>query len=158
MAMAMFVQLKNRSLEPPDGYSFAATISATGSLPSLEYGEPLHAQVRKVGYGGSVYVGSTLAGKDMVMFTELISGHSKHQEGECAMRYFNRMREEGHSADGYALSSVVNVAADLAALKQGQMLHSLVVKTGYEGDMCVAGSLVDMYAKNGEPGVSSGFI
>lgn len=67
VAMAMFVQLKNRSLEPPDDYSFAATISATGSLPSLEYGEPLHAQVRKVGYGGSVYVGSTLVGRSWAM-------------------------------------------------------------------------------------------
>lgn len=169
MAMAMFVRLKNRSLELPNDYS-----SATGSLLSLEYGERLHAQVRKVGYVGSVYVGSTLVGmflknevpgnarklidemyhKDRVLFTELISGHSRHQEGECAMRYFNRMCEEGHSADGFALSSVVNAAADLDALKEGQVLHSLVVKTGYEVDMCVAGSSVDMYAKSGEPGLS----
>ncbi|ONK55316.1 uncharacterized protein A4U43_UnF5060 [Asparagus officinalis] len=29
------------------------------------------------------------------------------------------------------------------------MLHALVVKTGYEENMCVSGSLIDMYAKSG---------
>ncbi|XVF15632.1 hypothetical protein REPUB_Repub09cG0171000 [Reevesia pubescens] len=34
-------------------------------------------------------------------------------------------------------------------LKQGEMIHSQSIKTGYDAEMSVCGSLIDMYAKNG---------
>ncbi|XP_077233138.1 pentatricopeptide repeat (PPR) superfamily protein [Tasmannia lanceolata] len=170
MAMDIFIQLQHTSSLKPDEYTFAAIVSATGALPALNYGKPLHAQVQKSGFESNVYVGSTLINmyfkndeieyarklfdsmleKDVVLWTEMISGHSKSSEIEDAVKYFYWMIEEGHKVDSFALSSVLSSCADLALLSQGEMIHSQVVKMGCEVEMSVCGSLIDMYAKNGK--------
>lgn len=172
-AMDAFVRLKALSQfgdMKPDEYTFAAVVSATAALPYLYYGRPLHAQVSKAGFEDSIFVGHTLISmyfmngdlcaacnifecipeKDVVIWTEMIVGHSRLGEGELAINYFKSMLMEGHKVDSFSLSSALNSSADLAVLRQGEMLQSLVVKAGYEENMCVGGSLVDMYAKNGD--------
>lgn len=168
-AMYLFIQLQHSYSETPDEYTYAAIVSATASLPSSVYGKPLHALVVNAGFESSVYVGSTLINmyfkndgtecaqklfdsmleKDVILWTEMISSHSRLGEGEIAAKYFHLMKVGGHKVDSFALSSVLSSSADLATLKQGEMIHSLVVKSGYEEAMCVCGSLIDMYSKNG---------
>nr|DAD40552.1 TPA_asm: hypothetical protein HUJ06_014875 [Nelumbo nucifera] len=168
-AVDLFIQLQQMSHEKPDEYTYAAIISATGALPASDYGKPLHGLVTKVGYEISIFVGSTLVSmylgngetdsaqklfysipdKDIILWTEMIIGHSRVGEGESALWYFHKMREEGYEVDSFALSSALSSCADLATLHQGEIIHSLAIKTGYESDTFVCGSLVDMYAKNG---------
>ncbi|XP_068655626.1 pentatricopeptide repeat-containing protein At3g50420-like [Aristolochia californica] len=167
-ALNLFTQLQERSTERPDEYTFAAIVFATGARPALNYGKPLHAQVAKSGFEGSVFVCSTLiamyfrneemesarklfdsaADKDIILWTEMISGHLKMGDGESAIKYFCEMQKE-HKVDSFALSSALSGAADLSALKQGEMIHCQAIKSGNGADMCVSGSLVDMYSKNG---------
>lgn len=169
-AMDMFVALRRLSLPKPDEYTFAAIISATSALPASAYGKPLHALVIKTGYDSSVFVGTTLlnmyfkngdaespqkvfmliAEKDIVLWTEMIIGHSRMGDGECAIKLFCKMCREGHKCDTFALSGALSACADLAILKQGEMIHSQAEKTGHGVEMSVCGSLVDMYAKNGD--------
>ncbi|XP_034689393.1 pentatricopeptide repeat-containing protein At3g50420 [Vitis riparia] len=168
-AIDMFVQLLRISFAEPDEHTFAAIISATGALLASDYGKPLHAQVMKAGFERSVYIGSTLVSmyfkndetdsaqkvfslipeKDVVLWTEMITAHSRMGDGETAVKFFYAMRQEGHKIDSFVLSGVLSVCADLATLKQGEMIHSLTLRTGYDVEMSVCGSLVDMYAKNG---------
>jgi pentatricopeptide repeat protein len=170
-AVQAFVKLKAVSSEwlAPDEYTFAAVVAAAASLPAMCSGKPLHACVIKAGLESSVFVANTLLNmyftnedpgsahilfdsvmvKDVIMWTEMVAGHSALGEGELSLKYFIGMLEVGHKADNFSLSSALNSAADLAGLKQGEMLHAQVVKSGYEGNICVSGSLVDMYAKNG---------
>ncbi|TVU16523.1 hypothetical protein EJB05_40092, partial [Eragrostis curvula] len=177
-AMDAFVKLKSvPSCEQlaPDEYTFVAVVSAAAAaaaLPSVCSGKPLHAQVIKAGWESSVFVGNTLINmyftndesvsaqilfdtltvKDVIMWTEMVAGHAALGEGELALKYFASMLKEGHKVDSFSLSSALNSTADLAGLKQGEMLHAQVIKSGYEGNICVSGSLVDMYAKNGALG------
>ncbi|PAN40698.1 hypothetical protein PAHAL_7G334100 [Panicum hallii] len=173
-AVQAFVQLKAVSCEQlaPDEYTLAAVVSAAAALPAMCSGKPLHADIIKVGLESSVFVANTLINmyftneepssaqilfdsimvKDVIMWTEMVAGHSSLGEGELALKYFIRMLEEGHKVDNFSLSSALNSSADLAGLKQGEMLHAQVVKGGYQGNICVSGSLVDMYAKNGALG------
>ncbi|KAL6844379.1 hypothetical protein ACP4OV_026052 [Aristida adscensionis] len=174
-AMDAFVQLKAVSFSErlvPDEYTFAAVVSAAAALPSTCSGKPLHAEVIKVGLESNIFVGNTLINmyftnedpgsaqilfdslrvKDVIMWTEMVAGHSALGEGEVSLKYFTSMLEEGHKVDNFSLSSALNSAADLAGLKQGEMLHAQVVKSGFQGNICVCGSLVDMYAKNGALG------
>uniref|UniRef100_A0ACD6AU06 Uncharacterized protein n=1 Tax=Avena sativa TaxID=4498 RepID=A0ACD6AU06_AVESA len=153
----------------PDDYTFAAVVSAAAALPAMYSGMPIHAQVVKSGFEGSVFVGNTLINmyftndkpesarvlfdslpeKDVIMWTEMVAGHSSLGEGELALKYFISMLQEGYKVDSFSLSSALNSMAELAGLKQGEMLHAQVVKSGYEGNICASGSLLDMYAKNG---------
>ncbi|XP_050204487.1 pentatricopeptide repeat-containing protein At3g50420 [Mercurialis annua] len=168
-AMEMFVELLGKSFSKPDEYTFTAIISGTCDFPAYEYGKPLHAQVIKAGLHCSVFIGNALVSmyfnnsdtesarkvfsltkeKDVVVWTEMIMGHCRLGDGESAIKLFCKMCQEGHKSDSFALSGALSACADLAILKQGQMIHAQTVKTGCGAEMSVCGSLVDMYAKNG---------
>lgn len=171
-AMDAFVRLKLVNCSEklhPDEYTFAAVVSATATFPSLFYGKPIHAEINKTGWAESVFVGQTLIGmylmnseslsaekifhrvpqKDVVIWTEMVAGHSRLGDGEKALQYFSSMLVDGHKADSFSLSSAIKASALLTALRQGEMFHGLVMKGGYGENSGVCGSLVDMYAKNG---------
>lgn len=168
-AMELFVQFKGMSPLKPDQYTFAAVISAMDVYLASDYGKPLHAQVTKTGFENSVFVGTTLVSvyfkngeseaaqkvfysiseKDVVLWTEMITSHSRLADGNSAIKFYFEMCREGHKVDSFALTGALNACANLTILKQGEMIHSQALKTGYEVEMSVCGSLVDMYAKNG---------
>ncbi|MCL7043706.1 hypothetical protein MKW94_003813 [Papaver nudicaule] len=170
MAVSLFIQLCRISYRKPNEYTLAAVISGTGDLPASYYGKPLHAQVKKLGFESSVFVGSTLVymyfkngeacsaqrlfsmmpTKDVITWTEMISGHTRLGDCENAIKFFSKMQAEGHKLDNFSISNALSSCADMAALRQGEMIHSQVVKAGFEEDTCVCGCLVDMYAKNGD--------
>ncbi|XP_057759228.1 pentatricopeptide repeat-containing protein At3g50420 [Arachis stenosperma] len=167
-AMSLFVRLQEFCFPKPDDYTYAGIISATGAFPCSSYGKPLHAQVIKAGLERSVFVGSTLVSmyfknceieaaqgvfnsvsrKDVVLWTEIIIGYSK-TDGMSAIKCFSEMFHKAQGIDDYVLSAVLSACADLAVLRQGEMIHCYAVKLGYGVEMSVSGSLIDMYAKNG---------
>jgi pentatricopeptide repeat protein len=169
-AMSAVIQLRGQGWLSPDDYTLASVIAATANLPCFYYGKPLHVHVIKTGFEASVHVGNTLINmyflnnhpscaqnifnsvqkKDAIMWTEMVVGHSNLGEGELAMRYFNSMRRESYKVDSFSLSSSLNSVADLIMVRPGEMLHSLVVKSGYEYNVCVCGNLLNMYSKIGD--------
>ncbi|KAH6833736.1 hypothetical protein C2S53_009745 [Perilla frutescens var. hirtella] len=169
-AMEMFVRLRQAPRLKPDEYTYAAVIAGTSGFPSCDYGKPLHAQAEKAGLMSSAYIGSTLLSmyfsnddlvssqkifssfvhKDTVLWTDMIAGHVRIGEGEGALSLFHEMSKEGLHLDSFILSSALAACADLVTLRQGEMIHCLVLKTGNDAEVCVHSSLVDMYAKNGE--------
>lgn len=168
-AAELFVELKGVSFPKPDEYTFAAVISATSALLASDYGTPLHGQIIRSGLESSVFVGTTLVSmyfkngdsesartvfstileKDVVLWTEMIMGYSRMADGESAIKLFVGMCRMGEKIDSFVLSGALSASADLAMLKQGEMIHSQAMKTGYDVEMSVCGSLIDMYAKNG---------
>ncbi|XP_047977643.1 pentatricopeptide repeat-containing protein At3g50420 isoform X2 [Salvia hispanica] len=171
-AMEMFIRLRQACHVKPDEYTFAAIIASTCGFPARDYGRLLHAQAEKAGLMSSAYVGSTLLSmyfsngdpvsprkifssfehKDAVLWTDMIAGHVRIGESEGALSLFLEMSKEGLGLDSFVLSSVLAACADLVTLRQGEMVHSLVLKTGNDAEVWVHSSLVDMYAKNGELG------
>ncbi|KAI3665738.1 hypothetical protein L6452_44368 [Arctium lappa] len=168
-AMEMFIGICKVSFVKPDDYTFATIISATRALAARSYGKPLHGQVTKTGFEMNVYVGSTLVSmyfdngdsesaqkllnsmpfKDVVFWTEMITGYARMGDGENAIKCFHEMSKE-HKTDSFALSIALSACADLVARNQGEMIHSQAVKLGYDLEMTVSGSLIDMYAKSGD--------
>ncbi|KAL4180356.1 hypothetical protein AMTRI_Chr13g91720 [Amborella trichopoda] len=166
-AMDLFTEL--RKGERPDEYSFAAIVSTIGALPAQCYGKPLHAQILKGGYESSIFTGSTLIDmyfknreadsankifdgmgeRDAIVWTEMITGHALIGHGDMAIKYFCNMERQGHKPDQFALSSVLSSCADLASLQKGEIIHSKVIKLGYDNDNIICGSLIDMYSKSG---------
>lgn len=67
-----------------------------------------------------------------------------------ALQLFRRMLREGLAPDDHIYPSATKSCAILSRCDVGQMVHSLVVKTGYELDLFVGSSMVDMYSKCGE--------
>ncbi|KAL8266230.1 hypothetical protein R6Q59_003574 [Mikania micrantha] len=165
----IFIYLHKVSFIKPDDYTYAIVISATRSLPGCSYGRPLHCQVIKSRFDINVYVGSTLVSmyfengdcesaqklvtlvpsKDVVFWTEMITGYARMGDGENAIKCFHEMSQE-NKIDSFALSIALSACADLAANNQGEMIHSQAVKLGYDLEMNVCGSLIDLYSKTGD--------
>ncbi|KAL7610408.1 hypothetical protein Lser_V15G12795 [Lactuca serriola] len=168
-SIKMFIHLSKVSYVKPDDYTFAIIISATRSLPFCNYGKPLHAQVVKLGFDSNVYIASTLVSmyfdnldmesaqklqslipiKDVVFWTEMITGYAKTGDGSHAIKCFHEMSQE-HKIDSFAISIVLSACADLASNNQGEMIHCSSIKLGLNLEMSVFGSLIDMYAKSGD--------
>ncbi|CAD6271273.1 unnamed protein product [Miscanthus lutarioriparius] len=71
------------------------------------------------------------------------------RQAEDALRLFVSMVSCGVGVDGFLFSIVVDACGELALLKQGMQVHSQVVGSGFEADVVVRNSLIDMYAKCG---------
>jgi hypothetical protein len=55
-------------------------------------------------------------------------------------------------ADRVTFLAVLNACAIEVAVEEGRWVHNLIIRSGYESDVFVGSSLVDMYAKCGSIG------
>ncbi|KAK4376326.1 hypothetical protein RND71_007003 [Anisodus tanguticus] len=149
---------------------------------ALECGRVSHGSAVKYGLHKNVYVGNALLSlyvkcgcprdaliafreldePNEVSFTAMMCGLVETDQVEEAFEMFRLMQRSGIRIDSVSLSSVLRVCAkgggsnfgwngDLPHI-QGKQVHSLTIKRGFEGDLHVCNSLLDMYAKNGDMG------
>lgn len=85
--------------------------------------------------------------RDSVSWNTMISGYTSCGKLYSAWCLFTGMRRSGCSGDGYSFSRLLKGIASRKRLDFGQQVHSLVIKGGYECNVYVGSSLVDMYAK-----------
>ncbi|KAF8408728.1 hypothetical protein HHK36_004796 [Tetracentron sinense] len=98
-----------------------------------------------------------------VSFTVMMGGLAQTERIEEALKMFGMMHRIGIRIDSVSLSSILGVCSrggteepglsyqsyGLSCIVHGQQVHSLTVKLGFETDLHVSNSLLDMYAKNG---------
>ncbi|CAK9269740.1 unnamed protein product [Sphagnum jensenii] len=87
--------------------------------------------------------------EDVVTWTAMILGHVKCGEGQKALELFRQMQQEGVQPDPVTFVGVLNACASLIALEEGRCVHQQIVEYGWDSDVFVVNSLVDMYAKCG---------
>ncbi|XP_058105464.1 pentatricopeptide repeat-containing protein At4g20770 [Magnolia sinica] len=99
-----------------------------------------------------------------VSCTSMMGGLAQTDHVEEALKMFGKMHRNGIPIDSVALSSILGVCArgedgELGVSNQcfgpwsntnGQQIHALVIKLGFESDLHVGNSLIDMYAKSGD--------
>jgi pentatricopeptide repeat protein len=141
---------------------------ACAGLGALEDGRLVHEQVIQSGCESDVFVGSSLV--DMyamcgsledawrvfnkmrsrnVAWTAMILGNVKCGRGQKALDLFQQMQQEGVQPDCVTFVGVLNACASVVALEEGKCVHEQIIKNGWESDVIVGNSLVDMYAKCG---------
>jgi pentatricopeptide repeat protein len=59
------------------------------------------------------------------------------------------MQQKGIIPDTFTFVPVLNACASLRALEEGRWAHEQIIQSGYEADVFVGCSLIDMYAKCG---------
>ncbi|KAL1206241.1 putative pentatricopeptide repeat-containing protein [Cardamine amara subsp. amara] len=85
--------------------------------------------------------------RDSVSWNTMISGYTSCGKLEDAWCLFKSMRRSGSNVDGYSFSRLLKGIAFGKRFDLGQLVHGLVIKRGYECNVYVGSSLVDMYAK-----------
>ncbi len=59
------------------------------------------------------------------------------------------MQQEDVRSDSVTFMGVLNACASIAALEEGRCVHEQIIESGWDSDVFVGSSLVDMYAKCG---------
>ena len=99
--------------------------------------------------GKSIELFRMMPKQDDIAWTAVISGFVGNREYEEAIYWFIEMVRKMVRPNLLTLSTVLSASAGLATLKQGLLIHTLVLKMGMEFDLSIQNSLVSMYTKCG---------
>jgi pentatricopeptide repeat protein len=65
------------------------------------------------------------------------------------MELFEQMQQEGMSPNSFTFVQVLNACSSSQALEKGRCVHKQIIQGGFESDVFMGNSLIDMYAKCG---------
>ncbi|KAJ7569148.1 hypothetical protein O6H91_01G063500 [Diphasiastrum complanatum] len=167
-ALALYEQMKQEGVQP-DKITFVVLLKACASLAALEQGKQLHSDIIERGFQSDVIVGNTLVDmyakcgctedarelfnnmseRDVVSWNAMIVGYAQNGLGKEALALYEQMKQEGVQPNKVTFTCVLSACASLAALAQGKQLHYDIIKRGFQSDVIVSSTLVDMYAKCG---------
>ncbi|KAK9747713.1 hypothetical protein RND81_02G010800 [Saponaria officinalis] len=85
--------------------------------------------------------------KDNVSWNSMLSGYVQNGCYDEALRFFSEMVVGGFRADAVSLISIVGASGRLKNVLNGMEAHGFAIKHGFDTDIQVANSLIDMYAK-----------
>eukprot|EP00250_Pteridium_aquilinum_P007001 c16802_g1_i1 orf=813-1508(+) len=86
---------------------------------------------------------------NIITWSALIAGYVEHDHGKDALQLFQRMEQEGIEPNEVTYICILKACSCLAALEQGKHVHAQIVQRGFESDLFVGNSLIDMYSKCG---------
>ncbi|CAM6116121.1 unnamed protein product [Calypogeia fissa] len=167
-AIELFHQMQQETMQP-DKYTFVPVLNACSGLQSLELGRKIHAEVIQSGFEADIFVSNALVDMyakceciesaqevfnkmpthDVVSYTALIQGFVKCGEAQQALELYQHMHHEGIEPNPVTFVGILNACASVAALEQGRLIRKQIIHLGFDSDVYVACSLVDMYAKCG---------
>ncbi|KAJ9562647.1 hypothetical protein OSB04_007807 [Centaurea solstitialis] len=136
----------------------------------LSHGMALHSHVNITGFNSDDYVKNSLitmygkcndleasvrifdgfVNKAHVSWNAIVAVYAHHGNGEEALKRFSEMNKTGIRLDQFSFSAALAAAASLSGLEEGQQLHGLTVKSGFDSNQYVTTATLDMYAKCGE--------
>ncbi|KAI3732951.1 hypothetical protein L1987_64164 [Smallanthus sonchifolius] len=99
-------------------------------------------------YAELIYETSTQ--KDIVVWSSVIAGCSQHkQSAEKSISLFNQMQKEGIQPNYVTILAVLTACTNIPSIRVGSGIHGYVVKSGFDSDLSIANSLINMYSKCG---------
>ncbi|KAL7003596.1 hypothetical protein U1Q18_004748 [Sarracenia purpurea var. burkii] len=85
--------------------------------------------------------------RDVIAWTTLISGYSKSEDG-CvkALELFLLMRGKGEvTPNEFTFDCVLRACSRAGALNEGNVVHGLLIRCGFELEHSIGGALIDFY-------------
>eukprot|EP01018_Ginkgo_biloba_P008782 Gb_27833 [translate_table: standard] len=167
-ALTLFYEMQRTDVQP-NHFTYASVLPACAKLASLAHGKEVHENIIKYGFHSNVFVGSALVDmyvkcgnienarkvfdkmpeRNVVSWTAMIAAYTRHGFGEEAFTLYCQMKETRIQPNQFTFTSVLPACADLAALEHGKEVHEDIIRNGFECNVFVGSSLVDMYVKCG---------
>ncbi|ONK57373.1 uncharacterized protein A4U43_C10F19420, partial [Asparagus officinalis] len=159
---------RNVSIKP-NAVSITSVLSVCTDLKLLDSGKEIHGYVLRNDFESNVFVSSSLIGmytkcgsivearlvfdctdqKDIAIWNAMISGCVQNGMFDEGLSVFRRMLLNELKPMPVTFSSIMPACAHLTTLRLGKQLHGYIIRGGFEDNVFVASSLVDMYAKCG---------
>ncbi|OIT38119.1 PREDICTED: pentatricopeptide repeat-containing protein At3g24000, mitochondrial [Nicotiana attenuata] len=160
--------------EEENSPNYITLINVLGSCSTetdlLKYGMPLHGHIILTGFETNEYVRNSLItmyadcgdldssnlifdallNKTSVTWNAMLAANARVGLWEEALKLLLQMQREKLEFDQFSLSAALSAAANLASLEEGQQIHCLATKLGFDSNSFVGNATMDMYGKCGE--------
>ncbi|XP_057834643.2 pentatricopeptide repeat-containing protein At2g13600 [Cryptomeria japonica] len=87
--------------------------------------------------------------KTAISWNIIIAGLGQNGYSEEVLELFQQMQLAGAAPDSRTFASTLSACAQLAAVEQGLEIHGKLITDGFQSDVMLLNSLIDMYAKCG---------
>eukprot|EP01018_Ginkgo_biloba_P035754 Gb_27454 [translate_table: standard] len=167
-ALALFNQMQLTDVKP-NSVTVGSVLPACAQLGALQQGKWIHDCIIQGGLKSDIFVDNSLidmyskcgntqiarrlfdkmSRRDVVSWNAMIAGYAQNGHAHEVLTLFHEMELAGLTPDPVTIVSILTACAYLGALEQGKQIHNYVYRNGFEADIFVGNSLIDMYAKCG---------
>ncbi|XP_057835660.2 pentatricopeptide repeat-containing protein At1g11290, chloroplastic [Cryptomeria japonica] len=176
-ALKLFYQMQFGDVEL-NSLTVVSVLLACAQLRALEEGKWIHDYAIRSGLELDVFVGTALIDmyskcgridtarqlfdemprKNVVSWTAMIGGYSYHGYANEAFKLFNQMQLANVQPNSVTLVNMLLACTLLGVMQQGKSIHNYIVRRGFDLDVSMQNTLVDMYAKCGSIELSCGLF
>ncbi|KAI5080160.1 hypothetical protein GOP47_0005639 [Adiantum capillus-veneris] len=171
LARNAFDHMQGTDSLQPSVHAYAALLKACAMTQDIEWGCKLYTEMAQNGlldtenFTGSALVNmfakcgslekaqtvfDKLRRKDVVSWNALIAGYVDQGKGDNALECFGKMQQLGVSSSSTTLVCGLAACCSTSNVIKGQEMHAEALKKGFDVEVSVGNSLVDMYAKCGQ--------
>jgi len=166
-ALKVFHRMQVKDMKP-DPVTIVSVVLACAHLKALQIGEMIHGYIIRKGFESHVYVATgiidmyakcrsvksalrvfdRMPDRNVVSWNAMVTGYARNGHAKEALALFRQMQRVGMKPDLVTMLCVLPECAHLAHLQSGEQIHGYIIKSGFESDIFVGNSLIDMYAKS----------
>ncbi|XP_024533728.1 pentatricopeptide repeat-containing protein At2g13600 [Selaginella moellendorffii] len=133
------------------GKSVHKSIDSTFILCDVRVGTALVDMYGKCGdIGEAKAMFDAMRTKNEVTWNAMMAAYAQNGHSNLAIRLFQLMSVEGVKPDDANFVSVLEACGDAGDLTVGRLIHSFATQSGYESNLMVATSLLNMYSRSRE--------
>ncbi|KAL6952259.1 hypothetical protein U1Q18_046139, partial [Sarracenia purpurea var. burkii] len=167
-ALDLFIQMQREGTQFSE-FTVSSVLCACAAKFGVFECKQLHAFALKTAMDSNVFVGTALLDvyaksgfienaflvfecmpqKSAVTWSSMIAGYVQNELNEEALVLFHKAQMIGIENNQFTMSSALSACAGLAALIEGKQLHAVIQKSGFDLNIFVASTLIDLYAKCG---------
>lgn len=168
VSVALFQQMLQESVFP-DEVIFASALSSYDCQNLLCNGKQMHACIIGSRCESDVVVGTAvinmygrcgsiqsahsmfkkLPKRDVISWNSMLAMYVKHGLPKDALQLYKEMLQEGVKPDQATFVSLLDACSSQDSLAEGKKMHDDIVAKGFDSDILVSTSLVNMYSRCG---------
>ncbi|KDO38882.1 hypothetical protein CISIN_1g040365mg [Citrus sinensis] len=167
-ALNIVRQMGNVNLKP-DSFTLSSVLPIFADYVDVIKGKEIHGYAIRHGLDANVCIGSSLINmyakcarvedshrlfcllpvKDAISWNSIIAGCVQNGLFDEGLKFFRQMLIAKIKPRHVSFSSIMPACAHLTTLHLGKQLHGCIIRNGFDDNMFIASSLLDMYAKCG---------
>ncbi|XP_059648083.1 pentatricopeptide repeat-containing protein At2g17210 [Cornus florida] len=156
----------------PNTATLVLVIQACRSVRAIREGLKIHGYIIRSGFWAITSVQNSLLSmyayiemefasklfdemydRDVISWSVMIGGYVQSEEDQIAFWLFREMVYNfGAEVDAQTMVSVLKASNNLRDISMGRLVHGFVIRRGFNNDLFVGNSLVDMYFKCNDAG------
>lgn len=167
-ALAFFEGMERHGV-PSNDVTLVCCLRVCSGVDYIRKGQEIHGLIVNRGIEGGPFIAAALVDmygkcqlfdeafgvlykledKDAVPWNALIAGYADHELVEEAMKAFEMMHLAGISPDHVTFVCILKACCSVEVIDKLRELHRDIIKVGFENELAVGNTLVDMYVKYG---------